>query len=155
MILAVCTDDDQGTLHVGQAQSAAAYQVYGDCHAVFGTPVPRLGVSENLFVIAHGAAIGDDGGPVIGDRDGARAFWLNPAGLWEHIKHIFPDGYYGNVYASACESADTPNGTCSFTELFMSLLREHRPNSGTVYGQRGAVHGNIPLPTSASWVPAA
>lgn len=153
MILAVCTDDDQATLHVGQAQSAANPLVYGDCHAVFEAPVPRLGEGENLFVIAHGAAVGDDGGPVIGDK--RRAFWVNPAGLWANVQSIFPRGFFANVYISACESADTPNGTCSFTELFMSALRHNRPNSGVVYGQRGAVHGNIPLPTSASWVPAA
>ncbi|MEV6607548.1 hypothetical protein [Kutzneria sp. NPDC051319] len=152
MILAVCTDDDAGTLHVGQAQSAANPQVYGACHAVFATPVPALGVSENLFVIAHGAAVGDDGGPVIGDEH--HAFWVNPADLWNNMQNIFPAGYYGNVYISACESADTPNGTCSFSELFSSVLRHHRPNAGTVYGQHGAVHGNIPLPTDQSWVPA-
>jgi hypothetical protein len=155
MILAVCRDDTNGTLRIGQQQSSDSHQVFGNCYGIFGGTLPRLGAHENLFIIAHGAVTSDNGGPVIGDRDGNSPFYWSPAELWVGIQSIFPPDYRGNVYVSACNTADSTNGTCSFTELFESAMKHARPAAGRVYGHRGPIRGKIPLPNSSSWVPAA
>lgn len=148
MILIVCTDDANLTA-IAQHSANGNPAVFGHYYQAFGHQVPLLGVHEDLFIIAHGAYHGDDGNPVIGDQ--AAAFYVNAVELYQNIAHIFPQGYTGNVYIDACESADGTAYTFSFTEVFLTQIHVHFGQTA-VYGRNGAAGGLIPLPGSAGWV---
>ncbi len=147
MIIVACTDDDS-IFEQAEKQSGSEPAIYGATYKVFDDAIPMLGKSENLFVTAHGAKDGDEDQPVIGDA--AKAFWVSGKELWLNAKGIFPVGYSGDVFISACESADrNKNSSFSFTQEFKGL-------SGLpeVYGQRGPVGLEVPPPDDLQWVKA-
>jgi hypothetical protein len=149
MVIIVCTDD--ATLRQTAVQQAQANQAtYGQCYQPF-TTIPSLGVNENLFITAHGARDGDDGNPVIGDEN--NAMYFNAVMLWEALEGIFPRGYRGSVYISACESSN-PKASLSFAEVFRAQLHGARRQAGRVYGQKGSVGMNIPGPNDPDWTQA-
>lgn len=150
MILCVCHDDDSGTYQVGRAQMLANPAVFRSCHRAF-TQIPRLAPDEDLFIIGHGVMAGDDGNPVIGDRE--EGHYYNAVDLFANLEPIFPAGYHGGVYVSACESAAIPRGAFSFAEVFKAQLQAHHP-SARVYGHERAIGGAIPPPGDRSWVQA-
>lgn len=150
MILVLCFDDPA----LVNAANQAAHQspgVFGVVRSGFAN-LPQLGVAENLFITAHGAKIGDDNNPVIGDQQAD--FWVNAVDLLFNIGRIFPRAYRGDVYISACESANNARGSFSFAEVFRAQLQSARLNAGHVYGQLGAAGLGIPLPGSREWVQA-
>lgn len=65
------------------ALTTAAQNAHNSNAAAFGTVyaignnIPVLGISEDLFILAHGAAVGDQGIPVIGSA--ASDFYLDAA----------------------------------------------------------------------------
>lgn len=148
MILVLCFDDG-ALVQAARAAQRAAPGVFGAVVPGF-TNVPRLMAAENLFITAHGAMDGDDGNPVIGDANGAH--WWNAPQLVESLESIFPNGYSGSVYISACESSDNAEGSFSFAEAFRNTLAPS--HDVRVYGQRGGVGLTIPLPTARGWVQA-
>ncbi len=135
MVIVVCTDD-KDLLKLAHQQANSNAPVFGKCYLAFKDQIPQLGQNENLFIGAHGAFKGDDGKPVIGDKE--KAFYVNAADFLENVKGIFPDNYQGSIYIYACESADYDTGTDSFSEVFKSVLQVSRQNV-RVYGQKGAV----------------
>ena len=147
MIIVVCTDDNN-LLTTAQQQSAGNIAVYGNCFHAFNDQIPQLGANENVFITAHGASRGDDGNPVIGDSN--NAFYVNAVDLWTNISGIFPANYIGNVYISACESANSNNGL-SFAEVFKGQIQDAISTAGNVFAQRGTVDLTIPLPTDNGW----
>jgi hypothetical protein len=140
MILVVCTDDNK---LVQKARSEAQRNpgTFGAVYIVF-EQVPPLQTGENLFITAHGAKRGDDGNPVIGDK--SKAFYVNAVDLYRNLQSIFPAQYAGNVYISACESADNVPGSFSFAEVFKAQIGVKHGRT-RVYGQTGAVGLEIPL----------
>jgi hypothetical protein len=153
MILCVCRDDLRGTWEVAKQSLHAHHDVFHRAHLVFDREVPMLGVNEDLFVIAHGAADGDDGKPVIGDAHDA--LYLDAPTFWENVKSVFPAGYQASVYISACESADPgPGKDFSFAEAFAVYVKSERSINCRVYGHKGSVGGEIPLPDEDLWIEA-
>lgn len=145
MIIAVCTDDNK-IFKIAEKDSRSNPETYGKTYKVFDAKIPLLGLDENLFVTAHGAKDGDENQPVIGDA--AKAFWVSGEELWVNSKNIFPAGYRGGVYISACESADGNSElSFSFTENFKAQSR--LPD---VFGQRGPVGYEVPPPDDNGWV---
>ncbi len=151
MILVVCTDDDDIEV-VAERLAHTQPAIYGACYKVFRSTVPVLGRAENLFLTAHGAYVGDDGNSVIGDSH--EAFYLNAVDGFENLAGIFPRGYSGNVYISACESSDRARGGFSFAEVFKARLAAAHASAGKVYGQHGGVGLTIPAPGDRGWIEA-
>ncbi len=149
MVIVVCTDDDK-LLQLAQQQANTRPTVFGKCYLIFKDQIPQLGQSENLFIGAHGAFKGDDGNPVIGDKE--KAFYVNAVDFHANIKGIFPDNYQGKVFIYACESADYAPGSFSFAEVFKAQLQVGHPKV-RVYGQKGEVGlKGVVGPEDKGWV---
>lgn len=149
MLLILALDDPNLRVVATNSRNANP-AAFGAVIVAWEQPVPMLGINENLFVIAHGASVGDDGGPVIGDA--TQAHWVDPRSFAAMLLPSIPQGYTGSVFVSACQSADPPNGAFSFTEVFKAFLLDDRPRLGGVYGQHGLVVGLVPPPGSPAWV---
>ena len=149
MIVAACTDDPMVETI---ARTAAEWQfdVFGRWYKVYHEKIPDLGVTENLFIVAHGAAFGDEGQPVIGSK--ANAFYLTARDLNKNLT-IFPNGYSGCVYVYACLSAVPGAGGLSFVEAYKQIIGPSFPKM-TAWGQTGKPSGPLPLPTDKSWIEA-
>ncbi|GAA0696378.1 hypothetical protein GCM10008904_00320 [Paraclostridium ghonii] len=152
MILVVCLDDPK-LLKKAEKQSSQDRIMFGDCHVLKfrGSLPPKLGISENLFVTAHGSCDWEAKNAVIGDR-GNTTYYFNGVDFYNRIKNIFPTDYRGNVYISACESADYPWDCFSFIEVFKSQIDVDYNVS--VYGQKGKVGYAIPYPNASIWIEA-
>ncbi|MFI8417202.1 hypothetical protein ACQKDS_12235 [Serratia sp. NPDC078593] len=151
MILVVCTDDSN-LISVANRSILKYPLVYGQRYQVFHDDLPMLKADENLFIIAHGAFLGDNGLPVIGDGDTNRDFYINGNTLYQSLASKFPPDYVGNVYIDACESADNTEEMLSFAETFYVYFAVDHQNSG-VFGINGASSGLIPLPDNPKWIP--
>lgn len=152
MIIVVCRDDP-GLLDLAKRQSKEQLAVFGRTYQVFSM-VPAVGVDQDIFLLAHGTkSDGEDRNPVIGGEQDD--FYLNAVQLWEDFASAIPTGYRGNVYVSACQSANQPRGGHSFIEVLAAQIRGKLTSwPGRVYGQRGDVAGPIPQPGDRSWVAA-
>ena len=150
MIIILSQDDLVQLRAIAQASVQQNPGVFGDIYPI-GSPIPPLGLNENLFVIAHGAFDDASGNPVIGDEN--EGYILDGLELWDNLQGIFPQNYTGNVYIDACESADHNNEVFSFIEVFYSQTDIHLPNT-SVFGVNGDSAGTIDLPGDPSWVQA-
>lgn len=151
MIIIVCTDDP-ALAGIAQNSHASAPAMFGNVYQAFAH-IPALGVNENLFVIAHGAYKGNDGNPVIGDQNAARAFEVNAVDFYKNIHGIFPAGYTGNVYIDACQGADYSKGAFSFAEVFLAQIRVTHGQT-RVFSKKGDSGGNILPAGNAGWTQA-
>ncbi|WP_431224955.1 hypothetical protein ACQ86O_09060 [Serratia sp. L9] len=151
MILIVCTDDEN-LIAVANRSIIKSPLVFGSRYQVFHDVLPALSVDENLFIIAHGAFLGDNGLPVIGDK--AAAFYLNGNTLYQSITAIIPDHYQGDIYIDACESADNTEEMLSFAETFYVYFHDEHKDSH-VFGVNGSSSGLIPIPGDPKWIPVA
>lgn len=149
MIIAACTDDPMVT-KIAREASEKAPETFGSWHKVFDKNIPDLEVDEDLFIVAHGAAIGDEGQPVIGSREDA--FYLTARDLNSNL-HIFPSGYAAGVYVYTCLSAVKGATGLSFVETYQAIIGPSFPGL-TAYGQTGKPHGPLPGPEDPSWVKA-
>lgn len=149
MILIVCTDDEK-LFAVAKNSIIKSPLTYGRFFVVFHDQLPALDINENVFVLAHGAFLGDNGLPVIGDKK--NDFYINGNTLFQSLQGIFPKGYQGNVHIDACESADNTEEMISFAETFYIYFNEVYQNSH-VFGVAGESSGLIPLPDSTTWIP--
>ncbi|MBZ6377819.1 hypothetical protein B5C34_02960 [Pacificimonas flava] len=149
MIIAVCTDDPM-IENVAREASQSNHATFGDWHRVFDDPLPDLGKDEDLFIVAHGAAFGDENQPVIGSE--ANDFYLTARDLNSNL-HIFPEGYSGGVYVSACESAAPGANGLSFVQSYMRIIGPSFPNM-TAWGHRQSLGGPLPPPGDSSWTQA-
>jgi len=149
MIIVVCKDDP-ALLDVARDQADNDPAEFGAFYEVFKDQIDPLQQGENLFVSAHGAYKGDDGNPVIGDS--AKDFFVNAVEFYENLDggSIFPDGYEGKVYISACESSNNPRGAFSFAEVFKAQIQGKYPKT-KVFGQKGSVGLNIPRSDARGW----
>ncbi|HEY2767076.1 MAG TPA: hypothetical protein VGI76_02395 [Solirubrobacteraceae bacterium] len=159
MVIVVCRDDRQ---LVGLAQTSSANHGFGGVFKL-DTPqgqVPPLGAGEDLFIIAHGAVTdpSQPGNAMIGNQK-AGGYGYNAVDLFARLVKlgIFPQGYRGDVYISACYSADwltTRNDAgFSFIEVFTAQIDSKICGyKGRVYGHRGEVEGEIPPPGDQSWI---
>ena len=145
MILVLCNDDPaiQANAILDAAGDPAAFgQVFQPITAV----TPQLGANEDLFITAHGIQ-GE-----IGNEDGALGY--NAQELLKYLTNttpndrggsVFPAGYTGNVYISACYSGNVQGViNLTFSEQFYNLSRDNIGNS-SVYGQRGAAPMRMPV----------
>ncbi len=146
MIIAVCTDDPMVD---GIARTAATsnHAIFGDWYKVFDDNIPDLGKDEDLFIVAHGAALGDEGQPVIGSK--SNAFYLTARDLNSNL-HIFPSGFSGGVFVYACLSAVKGATGLSFVETYLKIIGPSFPNL-TAWGQTGKPFGPLPAPQDPSW----
>lgn len=149
MIIVACTDDPN-LVEIAQKSSQKYPAVFGKYYKVFDTVIPQIDRGEDLFVIAHGVYNGDEGRPVIGDRQ--RDFYLNAEDLYLNLKTHFPQGYKGNIFIDACESADY-NNTVSFIEILKTFINDGGLKS-RVFGREGCSSGLISLPTDRGWIEA-
>lgn len=142
------------------ALTTAAQNAHNSNAAAFGTVyaignnIPVLGISEDLFILAHGAAVGDQGIPVIGSA--ASDFYLDAAAFFDNFRSIFPNGYSGDVYVDACYSGDTFTTVqgllCpSFATSLCSRIRISYRDVN-VFGRHGSVSGTMLLPGDPAWV---
>jgi hypothetical protein len=153
VLITVCTDDDE-LVRAAQRQSQLSPHIYGNCYQGFVDAVPQLGVTENLFVTSHGAFDWDGivpPQPVIGDE--THDLYLTAADLYDNLPGVFPNGYQGSVYISACESGD-PGGPAalSFAQLFVIALDAAGRQGIAVYGHQGEVGLRTPPPGDPNWV---
>lgn len=147
MIIAACTDDPM--VETIASTAAGAYPgVFGDWHRVFDTAIPDLGVNEDLFIVAHGAAFGDENQPVIGSK--SNDFYLTAEDLNSNMT-IFPSGYSGGVYVYACLSAVKGASGLSFIEAYKAKIGASYPGL-TAWGQTGKPYGPLPGPQDGSWI---
>lgn len=150
MIIAICTDDAEVN-RVARNAAASAPAIFGAHFDIYAQNIPDLGVDEDLFIVAHGVAVGDENSPVIGSE--ANDFYLTARDLNSNL-HIFPNGYRGNIYISACESALAGEGGTSFIEEFSAIFQQSFARS-LVFGHIGAIRGALPQPGDRSWLQAA
>ncbi|EPF6108654.1 hypothetical protein R2970_001108 [Enterobacter cloacae] len=152
MIIVVCTDDPE-LVEIAAESVLNEPEVFLSYYKIFHSAIPPLGFEEDLFIIAHGAFQGDEGRPVIGDRDGDRDFYLNGEQCFINIRSLIPPGYKGKVYVDACQSATDSQKIDSFittlqVQFLLNSLNTH------VYGINGDSSGLIPLPDDPKWRPA-
>ncbi|GAA1964408.1 hypothetical protein [Catenulispora subtropica] len=153
MILCVCRDDREGTWGVARHALHAHRDVFRRAHLVGASGVPKLQVNEDLYVIAHGTADGADGEPVLGDAHDD--LHLDAPALWENVRTLLPDGYRASVYLSVCESADPgPGKDFSLAEALAARMKSDQHVKGRVYGHKGSVGGEVPLPGEGLWIEA-
>lgn len=150
MIIIVCTDDDS-LVRIARNASRSNYRIFGAHYQVFEAPIPQLLPNEDLFIIAHGAYQGDDGNPVIGDKQ--NALYLNARVLYHNIVPILPADYSADIYIDACESADRDPETLSFCEGFKDRLAAAGIDV-RVFGKNGASSGELATPDAPGWVEA-
>lgn len=150
MIIVVCTDDPN-LVAIAQQATVANPQVFGRNYLVFAQQIPHLGANEDLFILAHGVARGDDRNPVIGDEQDA--LFLNAVQLFQNIEAILPDDYGGRIYISACEVLNPGVNSLSFAEMFVAVVQDRYPQV-RVFGHRDA-QGALPPPGDGAWVQAA
>lgn len=158
VVIVVCRDDPE--LVVTAKDSAAANRFGSVFKLDDGGPIPALQAKEDLFIIAHGAVTdkNEPGNAMIGDqRDGGYGY--NAVDLFARLValRIFPAGYQGNVYVSACYSADWlttyKDAGFSFIEAFRTQIESKIFGyKGCVYGHKGAIDGDIPQRDDPSWV---
>ncbi|MDQ3935248.1 MAG: hypothetical protein M3340_11545 [Actinomycetota bacterium] len=160
MIISVC-NDDQDVDRIGRHSARHDSATFGAFYPVGRTP-PQLGAAENLFIIGHGAHrnAGDGANPVIGNR--GRGITLNGVELVEHLLglpngltggvNVFPNGYTGNLYVYACETADFADGALSLAEVVTNTLQSALNNDSVAFGQSGSVDCSwLPGPNDHSW----
>ncbi|MEH6517815.1 MAG: hypothetical protein V7742_14110 [Halioglobus sp.] len=148
MLIAVCTDDPM-VEDICKAAAMSDPDVFGDrWFRVYADVIPDLGAQEDLFIVAHGAAIGDEDLPIIGSKH--NAFYLSARDLRANLQG-FPSGYAGNVYIYACQSALAGQAERSFVQNYLADMTPSYPGI-SVYGQTGSPGGPLPLPTDDSWV---
>lgn len=148
MIIAAC-NDDQMVEDIARNASQQHHATFGDWYKIFAAQIPDAGQHENLFIVAHGAAFGDENKPVIGNK--TDDFYLTARDLNANM-HVYPSGYDGGVYIYACESA-AQGAETSFVEEYKAIVSQSYPNI-RVYGQVGHPGGPIPGPNDPSWVEA-
>ena len=149
MIIIVCTDDPK-LVDIAAESVLKEPEVFRSYYKIFHSAIPPLDVEEDLFIIAHGAFQGDEGRPVIGDRDGDRDFYLNGAQCFINIHSLIPPGYKGRVFVDACQSATDSRKIDSFiTTLQIQFLLNSL--KALVYGINGDSSGLIPLPDDSKW----
>lgn len=149
MIIAVCTDDPMVETIAREAAESNP-RVFGKWFKVFDKAIPDLGATEDLFIVAHGAAFGDENQPVIGSK--SNDFYLTARDLNANLT-IFPNGYSGGVFVYACLSAAPGAGGLSFVESYLAIIGPSFPKL-TAWGQTGKPSGPLPLPSDKSWVQA-
>ena len=149
MIIAACTDDLM-VEDIARDAAKGNHHVFGEWYKVFDRDIPHLRPTENLFIVAHGAAFGDEGQPVIGSK--GDDFYLTARDLNKNLT-IFPEGYSGGVYVYACLSAAPGAGGLSFVEAYKALIGPSFPKM-SAWGQTGKPSGPLPPPTDKSWVEA-
>jgi hypothetical protein len=150
MIIAMCTDDPE-VYDVAIEAELNAPEIFGQAFDAFSEDIPMLAPDENLFIVAHGINFGDEGSPVIGSKK--NDFYLTPRDLNTNL-HVFPLGYRGNVYVSACWSADPGHDGESFVDQFYTTFQRSFPHS-QVFGHLGKLGGALPPPGDNLWVHAA
>jgi hypothetical protein len=149
MIVVVCMDD-KDVLVSAQAQAKKHPGIFGKCYQAFVDKIPPLGVTENLFISAHGTDSGPGGIPVIGNHKDSVYDFSGPV-LYANIGPIFPATYSGGIYISACNSADPSLQTnTSFAQAFKKLITGTFPKA-TVYGVHGECDLDIDPPGHSSW----
>ncbi|YCI81110.1 hypothetical protein M1D83_16595 [Enterobacteriaceae bacterium] len=150
MIVIICTDDAQ-LEEIARHSIRHHPLVFERKFKVFHNELPQLREDENLFIIAHGAFQGDEGEPVIGDKNAA--FYLDGRDCYHNIYAIFPNNYTGAVYVDACESADNSEDMPSFIKTLQYQFYRNGQDI-QVYGINGVSSGLIPLPDNPKWQPA-
>ncbi|TCL76090.1 hypothetical protein [Rhizobium sp. BK251] len=146
MIIAACTDDPM-VEDIARTASEGNHATFGDWYKVFDKHIPDLGVRENLFIVAHGAAFGDENQPVIGSK--SNDFYLTARDLNANLK-IFPKDYSGGVFVYACLSAVPGAGGLSFVQAYKKIIGPSFPHL-TAWGQTGKPKGPLPGPSDKSW----
>ena len=146
MIIAVCTDDPMVDSIAYTAQANHS-DIFGKWYKVYDKNIPDLKASEDVFIVAHGAAFGDEKQPVIGSK--GNDFYLTARDLYSNLT-IFPHNYNGSVYVYACESAAPGADGLSFVQSLMQAMGASYPNL-VAYGQTGKPGGPLPAPSDKSW----
>jgi hypothetical protein len=150
MIVVVCMDD-RDVLVSAQAQAKKDPGIFGNCYQAFHDVIPPLGVTENLFISAHGTDSGPGGIPVIGNHKDSVYDFSGPV-LYANIKPIIPATYSGGIYISACNSADPSLQTnTSFAQAFKKLVQVTAAKA-TVYGVNGECDLDIDPLGHVNWV---
>ena len=149
MIIILSDVPDQALTATAQTAGTNNAAVFGLIYNL-GNAIPALVKTENLFILAHGAAVGDQGIPVIGSQ--ASDFYLDAASFFDNFRSIFPANYSGSIYVDACQSGDSfalKGGiVCpSFATSLSVRVRNIR-----VYGRHGNVQGGMLLPGDPAWV---
>ncbi len=147
MIIAACTDDPM-VERIAEQASERDPAAFGSRYKVFDDQIPDLAKDEDLFIVAHGAAYGDENQPVIGSKE--NDFYLTARDLNANLQ-IFPEGYAAGVYIYACESAAKGNAEFSFVGAYKNIVGPSFPGL-TVWGQVGKPGGPLPDADDPSWV---
>ncbi len=148
MIIVVCTDDP-GLEGITMLSANKHPGVFGDVYKVYDRRIPPLKEKENLFILAHGAFRGDEGKPIIGDQ--SEDFYISAGALAVSTRHLYPNGWTGNVYVDACYSAMEDEELLSFARLLAYPLAEINA-SVRVSGRQGLSSGLIALPGDSGWI---
>jgi hypothetical protein len=152
MILVLC--DDIGIYNTAQTTSLGNQMTFGNVYRYVTPIVPQLGRNEDLFIIAHGmqGEIGNEVGPPAWNALQLLEYLMGESDRFNHgaLHSIFPDGYRGNIYLSACYTQNVERGGMSIAENFGNLAGVQLSGS-RVYGQRGGVTGTIPSPGDRAW----
>jgi hypothetical protein len=150
-MLIVLAQDDPRLLPLARQAAALQPGIYGAVFLAFQDQIPPLGASEDLFIVAHGAAVGDDNNPVIGDAK--EGHYVNAPDLYGNLSGIFPHGYGGRIFIYACESAIVGGGSFSFAEAFRNVLQADH-GAARVFGRRDHPGPRILAPDAPGWVEA-
>ncbi|MEE8294694.1 MAG: hypothetical protein V3R64_03195 [Sphingomonadales bacterium] len=147
MIIVIC-NDDPSLMGIANVSASQDPDVFGAVYQAYGVPIPQLAKGENLFILSHGALLGDEDGPVIGGKEDD--FYTTPSMLFANIQNLFPPGWSGNVFIDACESATKNKALLSFAQVFLYPMADKNPNVH-VSGIVGLSSGLIPLPDDPKW----
>jgi hypothetical protein len=139
MIITFCQDDWQ-LVALAYRQGEIQEDIFGIpyCYLPEAPNLPNAEIDENIFVSAHGNAY------EIGNR--GKGLGLSPYKLADYLYDwIFPKGYKGGVYISACDSA--PQYVNNMKEFFVG-----QNLAVDVYGMIGSIPKLIARPDNDDWV---
>lgn len=147
-MIVILSQDPHAIRDMSINQANAAQAVFGAARPAF-QPMPALGATESLFILADKATRADGFTPALGDEK-TETYW-NPQQTMLALDAIVPANYTSNVYIAATD-LDDMRSNIAFAAAFKSQLMSARRGVGKVYGQVAPASGPLPPPGDSRWV---
>ena len=147
-MIVILSQDPHAIRDMSINQANAAQAIFGPARPAF-QPMPPLGATESLFILAEKATRADGFTPAMGDEK-TETYW-NPLQTMTVLNTIMPANYTSNVYIAATDLEDM-RSNIAFAAAFKSQLMTARRGVGKVYGQVAPAKGPLPPPGDPRWV---
>lgn len=147
-MIVILSQDPHAIRDMSINQANASQAVFGPARQAF-QPMPPLGATESLFILAEKATRAEGFTPAIGDEK-TETYW-NPQQVMTVLNPIMPANYTSNVYVAATD-LDNMRSNIAFAAAFKSQLVAARRGVGKVFGQVAPSQGPLPPPGDPRWI---